>query len=119
MCCTSKGQQYPYQQLFIAFTYLKQFSQALSIAPDNVEAHNNMGLILRSRNRLDEAERHFIRALDINPAFAEAHNNLGIVRAGQGRFEEAVRHFQDAIRLKPDYKAAIDNLKKAKQRQTE
>ena len=60
-----------------------QFSQAesefravLQLAPDSVEALNNMGVAIASLGRLDEAVTMFERALELRPDFADARRNL-------------------------------------------
>jgi len=39
-------------------------------------AHNNLGVLLERRGRLDEAIRHYSEALRLDPDYAKARNNL-------------------------------------------
>ena len=64
-----------------------QFSQAeselravLALAPESVEALNNMGVALASLGRLEEAVDMFQRALALQPDFADARRNLEMAR---------------------------------------
>jgi spermidine synthase len=73
-------------------------------------AHNNLGLVLRSQDKPDEAIGHYREALRLKPDLAEAHNNLGKVLAVTGRHAEANGHFREAVRLKPDWPAPLNDL---------
>ncbi|MGC2458393.1 MAG: tetratricopeptide repeat protein [Gallionellaceae bacterium] len=52
------------------------YSRALSLKPDNAEAHNNLGIVRNSRGRLDAATASFQKAISLNPDYADAHFNL-------------------------------------------
>ncbi|MBW1896674.1 MAG: glycosyltransferase family 39 protein, partial [Deltaproteobacteria bacterium] len=43
------------------------FQHALNVTEDNYGAHNNLGLALAQRGKLDEAIDHYLRALEIKP----------------------------------------------------
>ncbi len=73
-------------------------------------AHNNLGIALAARGRIDEAMAHYQKALEIKPDYAEAHNNLGVALAGRGRIDEAIAHYRKALEIKPDYAEAHNNL---------
>ncbi len=73
-------------------------------------AHNNLGVVLRDRGRLDEAIEHYRRALELRPEYPEAHNNLGLVLSAIGRHEEAIAEFREALRLRPANPEALGNL---------
>ena len=86
------------------------YEQALRIAPDYAEAHNNLGLTLDALGRQNEATSHFLEALRINPSLADAHNGLGKVHSQQGKFDVALQHYSRALQLDPDYAEAHNNL---------
>ena len=73
-------------------------------------AHNNLGTILESEGRIDEAASHYADALRLKPDHAEAHNNLGNTAYKKGRTDAAIHEYREAIRLKPDYAIAYSNL---------
>jgi tetratricopeptide (TPR) repeat protein len=73
-------------------------------------AHNNLGLVLESLGRVQEAIGHYEQALRIRPDYAEAHYNLGNTQAQVGRVPEAIGHYQQALRIKPDFSEAHCNL---------
>ena len=70
----------------------------------------NLGSLLKSQGRLDEAVASYRNALAINPNYAEAHNNLGIALKAQGKLDEAIASYQRAIAINPDYAEAHFNL---------
>ena len=70
----------------------------------------NLGSLLKSQGRLDEAVASYRNALAINPNYAEAHNNLGIALKAQGKLDEAIASYQRAIAINQDYAEAHSNL---------
>ena len=84
--------------------------KAVQLAPQDAEAHSNLGLTLKELGRLEEAEASLRQAIALKPDYAEAHNNLGITLHELGRLEEAVAICGQAIALKPDYVEARYNL---------
>ena len=64
-------------------------------------AHANLGWILASQRKFDEARDHLVASLKLNPNNAQAHSNLGRVLALQGHNAEAEPEFQAAVRIKP------------------
>ena len=78
---------------------IAHYRKALEIKPDDVRAHNNLGVALAGRGAVDEAIAHFRKALEIEPDFMQAHINLGDALAGRGRLAEALVHYQKALGL--------------------
>lgn len=78
--------------------------------PDAWMAHSNLGNLLASRHKLDEAISHYHQALRRAPDNNEVHNNMGSALALQGKTNEAIRHYRQALRIKPDYADAHNNL---------
>jgi tetratricopeptide (TPR) repeat protein len=64
-------------------------------------AHANLGWILASQQKYDEAEAHLVASLELNPTNAQAHSNLGRLLSLQGKPAEAEAQFQDALKIKP------------------
>ena len=84
--------------------------RAVQLAPEDGEAHNNLGNTLQELGRLEEAEKCFKQSIAVKPDFAIAHNNLGITLQDLGRLEEAAINFTQATTLKPDFSEAFWNL---------
>jgi hypothetical protein len=83
---------------------------ALSLRPDYVEAHNNLGIARIRRGRPAAAMAAYERAIVLKPDYIEAHNNLGSALRLLGRAEEAQASFARAIALSPGYATPHANL---------
>ncbi len=75
-----------------------------------MDAHYNLGFILRSQNKPSEAEREFLEVIRYRPEYAEAHMNLGVIYTSMNKLEEAEQEYEKAVALKPDYAEAHYNL---------
>jgi tetratricopeptide (TPR) repeat protein len=82
----------------------------IEVNPDVAFAHNNIGSILLTQKRPDEAIGHFNRALELEPRNAMAENNLGLALVQLGRLDEAEPHFRKAVELNPAYYKAYESL---------
>jgi eukaryotic-like serine/threonine-protein kinase len=73
--------------------------------PDTLAALANMGMILQSQGRFDEAEPYIRQALDTrsralgldHPETLQSMNDMGVLLHMQGRPEDAERHLRDAF----------------------
>lgn len=66
----------------------------------------NLGILLRTRGELDEAERLFREALAVDRRFAPGHYQLGAVQEERGRLDDAVGSLRQAISLDESYAEA-------------
>lgn len=73
------------------------FQQALSLYPDYLAAHNDLGVQYLRLKRFDEAASEFEMVLEKSPKFFNARLNLGIVRVEQHHYREAIDHLTQAI----------------------
>jgi predicted O-linked N-acetylglucosamine transferase (SPINDLY family) len=86
------------------------YRQALALKPDLVEAHHNLGLVLRALAEFDEAKASFRRALDIRPAMVDSQISLGLVFQDEGQTDAAKACFEQALILRPGHPGARMNL---------
>jgi tetratricopeptide (TPR) repeat protein len=86
------------------------FREAIRLAPDYAEAHNNLGAMLHAFGQLDEAAVQYRLAATLRPDNAEAENNLGRVLLQQRKASEAIGHFARAIELNPNLASALSGL---------
>jgi predicted O-linked N-acetylglucosamine transferase (SPINDLY family) len=76
-------------------------AEAVRLAPDFAEAHNDRGVVLAAQGRFSEALASFERALALNPAYGEAHSNLARGLRSVGRLDEAARQFELVLQGAP------------------
>jgi len=83
-----------------------------ALTPEEQKAlqHNERGLELFSKGKLEPAMKEYQEAIRSDAKFAEAHNNLGSAYFAAGRFEEAATAFRRACELDADYGQAFFNL---------
>lgn len=89
---------------------LKSFRRAEKIAPRNADVNNNIGNILSSAKRFEEAEKYFKRAVQARPNFASALANLATALREQGRLDEAAAKYEAAMAADPGYAVAYNGL---------
>ena len=77
------------------------FKHAIRVTDDNAIAHNNLGMALFNKRKLEESISHFMTAIKINPYYANPHYNLGNALLGTRRTKEAIPHYKTAIKLNP------------------
>jgi len=79
-------------------------------------ARYNLGILLRSTNRIWDAIPQLEQALRANPNMPDAQTALGRALEDAGRADEAVAHYEQALRLDPNYADAHDDLGLARAR---
>lgn len=89
---------------------LDLIGRAIGISGKQYGYHNNLGLVHKALNHLDEAAASYRRALTLKPDFAEANCNLGVVLDEQGRLDEAAAQYRRALATRPDFIEANCNL---------
>ena len=77
----------------------------------------NLGNVLQTQDRLDEAVHCYRKALSLNPRSAPAHGNLGLALQFLGCFEEAAESLERALALDPGIAIAHTNLGNVRQAQ--
>ena len=70
--------------------------------PASFTAHNNLGCLLASQNKMPAAIQEFETTLRLRSQNAPAHCNLGRAYAMQHDFIRANDHFEAALKIKPD-----------------
>jgi superkiller protein 3 len=84
--------------------------RAASPAEQKALRHNERGLELFSKGKLEQAVKEYEEAIAAHPALAAAHNNLGSAHFAAGRFDRAADAFRRATELDKDYGQAHFNL---------
>lgn len=93
------GMAYAQKRDFAQAVYYLE--QAVLVAPEIAQFHNNLGNAYKAITKIDEALIHYQEALRLKSSYPEAQNNLGTLLYRIGKYEEAAMHFQKAIRMDP------------------
>src|SRR5262245_21752323 len=84
--------------------------QRLKKYPSDFTAHFNLGAVLQTTGKLEEAIKHFQSALRARPDIAVAHNNLGTAFQAMGNLEAAIESYRQALKINPGYANTQYNL---------
>jgi tetratricopeptide (TPR) repeat protein len=72
--------------------------KALTLHPNSLNAHNNLGIALRMVGRTEEAVIALQRAIQLYPTFVEAQNNLGNALRDLMRIQDSIDVFERVLR---------------------
>jgi tetratricopeptide (TPR) repeat protein len=89
------------------------YGHALKVMPNNLVAHNNLGLAFAKEGRAAEAIAEYLAVLKVRPDYAEARFNLGVAQIEQGRATDAITNFSAGLAIDPDNAEAHDSLGRA------
>jgi tetratricopeptide (TPR) repeat protein len=99
---------------------IKWYSDAVKLAPNDVNLSTDLGVSYYYTNQPDKALEQFDRSLKIDPRHAKTLLNLGIVKAfGKQDLAGASQAWQQLIQLAPDSpeakaaKRALDSMRSA------
>jgi len=86
------------------------FDRILTLDPESVLAHENLGALDLAAARNEAAERHFEAAVRLDPDASQAHAGLGVVAMRRGDREAAIEAWTKAVRLDATNYDALYNL---------
>jgi len=89
---------------------LEQFEKALTLSPNFVEAHINLGNLLKEKKLYEKSLSHYNMALNINPHLVIGYLNKGNLLKDINKHNEAIKCYQKAIDLKKDFIEAYNNM---------
>jgi len=75
--------------------------EGIRLNPENAELHFQLGTLLTTQERYDEAELRFTQAINIDRRHAEAHVSLALCHGARENPTEALAHLRRAQALKP------------------
>lgn len=84
--------------------------RAVAANPNYAEAHFNLGAMLATAERLEEAAVHFQRAAALKPENVEAHARAAAALMNLERLQEAEAAYRRVLALRPDYVSALVDL---------
>ena len=82
----------------------------LETNPKQLDATNNLGIVLENQRKFDEAETFYKKAIELKPDFAEVYCNLGNMFQKLNRLDEAEIKIKESIKLNPNFAAGYFNL---------
>ena len=91
-------------------------TRAVEINPNYADARFNLGRVLGSQNRIDEAITLFQAAHELDPDDAEILYNLGLALGMAHRWEAAATCYRQVLQRDPNYPGAEQALKRAEER---
>lgn len=84
-----------YKQLQQPEKAIEAMIRAIDANADNINAYNQLAIVLREQGRFAEAEQHYLLAIKRWPDGAESHRNLGILYdLYMGRLSEALEQYR-------------------------
>ena len=98
----------------------KHFAQALDISPQDEAAAYNVGEMLFSNQKIDEAIRYFELAIQIKKDWPKPYLKLGYAYLNKGDFDKSLENFNAFIKLDPEnpevaqVKSMIETIEKMK-----
>ena len=99
---------------------IKWYSEAVKLAPNDVNVSTDLGVCYYYMNQPDTALEQFDRSLKLDPRHTKTLLNVGIVKAfGKQDLEGAMQAWQQVLEIAPDSaegqaaKRALDSLRSA------
>jgi len=86
------------------------FKKILLVAPDSIEAINNLGVIAFQQDDIDQATSCFTRVLEIDPDYFEAIENLGRCMGAKKDYAGGIKWLKRAVELRPDDTTVLNSL---------
>jgi tetratricopeptide (TPR) repeat protein len=72
------------------------YKKSLEINPDNIDANNNLGAMLRNKNQFDVAERYLQKAHFLDLKYSSAYENLAGLYFMQNNLHKAISILENA-----------------------
>jgi len=88
---------------------IADFTTALSINPQFIDAYNNRGLAYKNKKEFKKALADFDTALSLSPRYAKAWCNRGLTCTVIGEYQRAIADLNQALALDPQFAIACYN----------
>jgi protein O-GlcNAc transferase len=92
------------------FQAIQHLKQAITVEPRQPAHYSNLGFVLISMKRYEQAASFLLKALGIAPHFHDARCNLGLALYHQNHLTGAAQCFVDILSDVADHHAALANL---------
>jgi len=87
-------------------------ARAIAVTQDNWRIHVNLGSVLESQGRYEEASKEYETAARIRPDQAEIFYNMAHASGAMKRWPDAAAFYRSALKLDPSFENAHYNLAK-------
>ncbi len=81
----------------------REFSRAIELNPNSIDAHARYATYLAVLYRFDEAVGEARRALTLDPLSAYTNQHVGWICMAARRYDDAIDQFEKTLALDPDY----------------
>ena len=78
------------------------YQKVVKIAPRDIRALNNLGVVYMSQKKYKEAVNLFQKVLVIKPNYADAHYNLACLYSQKKEFARSFNYLKTAIKINPE-----------------
>src|SRR3989304_578239 len=106
-----------YHELGLLDEALSEYTRALSLRPDLVDARVKIGMAYRDKGYVDKAIHEFNEAKIINPNYAAAGINLGITYYSLSKFKLAEEEWLEVLKKHPGTRTVEMYLRLLKRKQ--
>ncbi|MBE9221959.1 tetratricopeptide repeat protein [Cyanobacterium stanieri LEGE 03274] len=89
---------------------IEQYTRAIEINGDYVDAFYNRGLTYADLEDYDRAIADYTQAIEIDPEYLDAYNNRGILYASLEDYDRAIADYTQVLEINPNYVLAHNNL---------
>lgn len=80
---------------------IRKYRKLTKFKPDMIEAHMNLGVLLKQAGELDEAEAEYKKAIELNFYKVDPHYNLANLLVEKGDLEGALKELKACVKLSP------------------
>jgi tetratricopeptide (TPR) repeat protein len=88
---------------------IKEFNQAIKLAPNFAEAFSGRGMAYKGKGQFDQAINEFDHAIKLNPKIAEGFSGRGDAYVAKGQIDRGIQDYDQAIKLNPSVHFALPN----------
>ena len=93
---------------------IADFSKAISLDPDDYDAHTMKAICNYHYGYTEQALKEFDAITRMNPEYVNAHFNKGIVLIDLARYEEAIEEFDQVVKKDPEHSDGYEKRGEAK-----
>ena len=88
---------------------IREYTRALALKPDNLQAYNNRGLAYDNKGDHDRAIQDYDKVLALRPDYPGVYSNRGVAYRHKEDYDRAIQDFDKTINIKPNNAVAFFN----------